>query len=691
MKSIKALMCSGILLLWSSKIQSQVFNVTSILNHNHEHSLQEFTVSQIDSIERLAQFRKAANDSVLKTLILNSRKVNQNQKSDDCSILNWGFENGDLSHWTTSGQVSLVNGGNDSYGNFPNVHEGNNSLKLGDDDIGEFVFANAARTYTVPQDGQTFITFHFATSIFNFPHNAMNAAKFRFNLFDENSNVLPCPIYEAYYTFDQGPVGIPNLQETTFPADYYNPNVLGDPSYSSNVTYSNWHHVTIDLTQYAGTDVTLVFSNEWCYYGIDWIYTIIDVDCPINTSMPIPGCLNGQAIELSAPQGMDASYIWTFNGNLLNNNEACVNINQSGLYQLNFSPAYLECSQNDYLFNFPVVDSPLANFSLDEICFGSEIFPLNQSQDAFHYKWIYGSQSSQESSPSFVFEDGQNLIELIVQTAECFDTIKQELIVHSLPILDFSFENQCLGNSYFFQNNSIEPEGGMLNIEWQIGADLNTDVWSPSFIPSNDEPFQIKLSATNQFGCSIEKDTLGKAVSLPFASFYVSDSILFENVAQISLINNSSLNSVNWEWIIDDQLVSTTEHHSAELNGLGQHIVQLVALNELYCTDTAMLAVQIKPDIQIYIPNTFTPNADMFNQVFKPVFSGSDIQRKNYQFQIFDRWGKLIFETKDLFEGWGGMFLNKNCPQGTYSWKLAYVKIDDKKLTEQTGHVNLVR
>ncbi len=71
--------------------------------------------------------------------------------------------------------------------------------------------------------------------------------------------------------FDQGPIGIPSLQETTLPVLDYNPNVIGDPTYRLNLSYSAWHQVTIDITQYAGTYVTLVFSKQWCSYGLDWI------------------------------------------------------------------------------------------------------------------------------------------------------------------------------------------------------------------------------------------------------------------------------------------------------------------------------------------------------------------------------------------------------------------------------------
>lgn len=90
--------------------------------------------------------------------------------------------------------------------------------------------------------------------------------------------------------------------------------------------------------------------------------------------------------------------------------------------------------------------------------------------------------------------------------------------------------------------------------------------------------------------------------------------------------------------------------------------------------------------IKIGMPNAFAPNGK--NRVFKPVmrFTGN----KSYQFEIYDRWGAIVFSTKDFNEGWDGTINGKLAPQDAYVY---YVRIVDSlgQTTERKGTVILVR
>jgi len=55
----------------------------------------------------------------------------------------------------------------------------------------------------------------------------------------------------------------------------------------------------------------------------------------------------------------------------------------------------------------------------------------------------------------------------------------------------------------------------------------------------------------------------------------------------------------------------------------------------------------------VYVPSAFTPGTDGVNDVFIPSFSSPD-EIKDYSFQVLDRWGEIIFETKNPKEGWIG-------------------------------------
>jgi gliding motility-associated-like protein len=75
---------------------------------------------------------------------------------------------------------------------------------------------------------------------------------------------------------------------------------------------------------------------------------------------------------------------------------------------------------------------------------------------------------------------------------------------------------------------------------------------------------------------------------------------------------------------------------------------------------------------KFWMPNSFTPNGDGRNDVYRP--AGSAVV-SNYNMQIFNRYGEKIFETKDATKGWTGMYKNKKQPTGTYVYYVSYTDI----------------
>src|SRR5690606_27474392 len=82
----------------------------------------------------------------------------------------------------------------------------------------------------------------------------------------------------------------------------------------------------------------------------------------------------------------------------------------------------------------------------------------------------------------------------------------------------------------------------------------------------------------------------------------------------------------------------------------GRYKVMQISQNEFGCSDTSYQWVHIYDEFHCYFPNAFTPNGDGNNDFFKPVVSGI----KQYDFQIYNRWGELIFTSKQAEIGWDG-------------------------------------
>jgi len=159
----------------------------------------------------------------------------------------------------------------------------------------------------------------------------------------------------------------------------------------------------------------------------------------------------------------------------------------------------------------------------------------------------------------------------------------------------------------------------------------------------------------------------------------------------VSFINQST-NYTHWVWNFGDDSENDslnknpTHFYSTEAGGSYQ--TSLTLTNQYGCKDEATVLLVVEPEFSFFIPNTFTPNADGRNEVFKGVGTGIE----NYEFWIFDRWGTCVFSTNDINNGWDGKLKNKTeiVQQGVYIWK---VEIKDLLKTSHqfSGTVNLIK
>lgn len=96
--------------------------------------------------------------------------------------------------------------------------------------------------------------------------------------------------------------------------------------------------------------------------------------------------------------------------------------------------------------------------------------------------------------------------------------------------------------------------------------------------------------------------------------------------------------------------------------------------------------IEIKYQPLLWVPNAFTPNEDGFNNIF--LIGGGSI--KTFEMDIFDRWGELIFHTKDLKNSWDGTYKGANCPVGVYFYRIKYTGADNM-YKMQSGNITLLK
>jgi len=96
--------------------------------------------------------------------------------------------------------------------------------------------------------------------------------------------------------------------------------------------------------------------------------------------------------------------------------------------------------------------------------------------------------------------------------------------------------------------------------------------------------------------------------------------------------------------------------------------------------------IPLYKEASIHFANAFRPVGQ--NSVYKPVFSF--FGGNSYLFQIYNRWGKLIFETQNPDEGWDGTYQGKLVEQSSYIYVVSYQSVNGSEITKK-GTVMLVR
>lgn len=179
---------------------------------------------------------------------------------------------------------------------------------------------------------------------------------------------------------------------------------------------------------------------------------------------------------------------------------------------------------------------------------------------------------------------------------------------------------------------------------------------------------------------------------LPVANF-TTDINSFSQPSQNVTFSNNSIGATQYIWNTGDGNTYTSEDLTHLFSNTGNgYTVWLTAISDLGCIDSTSVNLPFMEEIIYYIPNSFTPDGDEFNNIFTPIFtSGIDIH--TFEMSIFNRWGEMVFETKDPLVGWDGSYGNQglDVQSGVYTYKISFKtpQFDDRR--EILGHVNVVR
>lgn len=173
------------------------------------------------------------------------------------------------------------------------------------------------------------------------------------------------------------------------------------------------------------------------------------------------------------------------------------------------------------------------------------------------------------------------------------------------------------------------------------------------------------------------------AVIRPIANFTITSETVFNNLP--IQFQNLSVNGVTYLWDFGDNNSSTDVHPRNTYTDPGFYTITLIAYDDKGCTDTISRPIEIEEEWYIYVPNTFTPDGDRFNNDFRI----STVGIQTMEISIFNRWGQEIFTSNELDFIWDGTYDGLYVPDGTYTYKIGFLTNSERRKTI-TGHVNVL-
>lgn len=176
------------------------------------------------------------------------------------------------------------------------------------------------------------------------------------------------------------------------------------------------------------------------------------------------------------------------------------------------------------------------------------------------------------------------------------------------------------------------------------------------------------------------------------AAFTYPDHLCPEDKAVFTDTSTGKITS--WLWDFGNGVTSTAADPPAQTYprstvGKGvDYTIRLIIRNADGCADTATHVMQVLTSCYITVPNAFTPNGDGENDYLYPLNAWKTTK---LMFRVYNRYGQLVFETRDWTNKWDGTIKGKKQPAGTYVWTLTYTNIETGEKFSLKGNTILVR
>ncbi|NEW80786.1 MAG: PKD domain-containing protein [Mariniphaga sp.] len=316
------------------------------------------------------------------------------------------------------------------------------------------------------------------------------------------------------------------------------------------------------------------------------------------------------------------------------------------------------------------------------------------------YTWNLGDQKpviKGQLSEYTYDSSGEYVISLSAKGVQCENTKRVKVTIDpGIPLAAFDPDTAgCPPLKVTFRNYSKNSS----RFQWDFGNGTQSVDFSPSITYYDEGTHTVKLNAFNQFGVMSEIEKKIIIHSVPKALFKPLPYRVKIPGQTVTFFNDSE-NAKDYLWDFGDGGSSFDAQPVHQYTQTGKFNVTLYITSAEGCKDTFLIpeAVDAFSD-GLKVPNAFMPNkegpadgyyesGDPRNHIFYPAIAVGDLIE--YEMMIYNRWGNLLFVTKEAERGWDGYYNGTLCPQDVYIWKIR-CKFKSGSIVTKTGDVTLIQ
>ena len=312
------------------------------------------------------------------------------------------------------------------------------------------------------------------------------------------------------------------------------------------------------------------------------------------------------------------------------------------------------------------------------------------------FQWNFTSSATPSTSAlnhptNIIFNNpGKYIVTLKAKQFACrdsaIDTVR--IIGHPIAKINNLPTSLCDPATVAFSNGSSSELP--LKYNWQFSNGNTSTAYEPLQVFTPSGVYGVTLTIVTDSICkdssivSISNVTVNPS---PFAGFTFSPKVTTIFDPEITINNTASPDVLYWQYSFGDGNSSPYPYEFHIYQDYGDYIIKQTVTNKFGCKDETQQLVKILPEFRFWVPNAFTPDENVLNDYFMPIAIGVI----NYQLEIFDRWGELIFKTKNPKQGWNGFYKSQECKQDVYVWRITFTNVVSEKDEVHYGHVTLLK